>query len=33
MVNRVRCSDGDTENHSFVRLIPSLTSISSKSGA
>ena len=32
MVNRVRCSDGDTENHSLVRLMASLTSICSKSG-
>ncbi|SHX13930.1 Uncharacterised protein [Mycobacteroides abscessus subsp. abscessus] len=29
----MRCSAADTENHSLVRLIPSLTSICSKSGA
>ena len=33
MVNRVRCSDCVTENHSLVRLMPSLTSICSNSGA
>ena len=32
MVKRVRCSDCVTENHSLVRLMPSLTSICSNSG-
>ncbi len=33
IVNRVRCSPRVTENHSLVRLMPSLTSICSNSGA
>jgi hypothetical protein len=33
IANRVRCSAGDTENHSLGSLIPSLASMSSKSGA
>ena len=33
MMNRVRCSDGVTENQNFVRCSPERTSMRSKSGA
>jgi hypothetical protein len=33
IANRVRCSAGDTENQNLVRLMPSLTNMSSNCGA